>query len=153
MIGAGGAAMYAALFTQIGTFSLENALERFPKRHDLDLLVDRRGRMGRIQQLLLAETNRLNAFWRYLERRHKHVTDRFGSPLTQRQIILAFTRRLGMTDNQESIGRQCGIVESIGDAAERLIGFRPDDRRVGIELNIDVEMRQLEQLRGDRRPF
>src|ERR1700721_717774 len=101
--------------------------------------------MGRILQLLLAETNRLNAFWGYLERRHKHATDRFGSSLTQGQIILALTRRLGVTDNQEPIGRQRRIVESIGDAAERLIGFRSDDGRGGFDLNLNVKMLQFKQ--------
>src|ERR1700733_2614472 len=109
--------------------------------------------MARILQLLLAETNRLNAFWRYLERRHKHATDRFGSSLTQGQIILALTRRLGVTDNQEPIGRHRRIVESMGDAAAGLIGFRSADRRVGIEVHLNVEMWQFEQRRRDSRPF
>jgi hypothetical protein len=56
-------------------------LRRFPDGHDLDLLVDRRCRMSGVLQLLFAQTDRLNAFWRDLERRHQHVTDRGGSSL------------------------------------------------------------------------
>jgi hypothetical protein len=53
----------------------------FPDGHDLDLLVDRRGRMGGILQLLFAETDRLDALGRNLERGHQHVADRIGPPL------------------------------------------------------------------------
>jgi hypothetical protein len=57
-------------------------LKRFPESQYLNLLVDRRRRVGGIQQLLLTQTHRLNTFCRYLERRHKHVADCIGSPLT-----------------------------------------------------------------------
>jgi hypothetical protein len=57
------------------------ALKRFAHSRDFNLLVDRRGRMGGIQQLLLAQTDPLQAFGRNLERGHERVADRIGSSL------------------------------------------------------------------------
>jgi hypothetical protein len=61
-------------------------LRGFAHRRDFKLLVDRRGRMGGIQQLLLAQTDPLQAFWRNLEGGHEHAADRVGSFLAQSQI-------------------------------------------------------------------
>ena len=44
------------------------------------------------------------------------------------------------------------MIERIGDPPERDIGFRPDDIGVEIELNLERQLRQLEQLLGDRLP-
>jgi hypothetical protein len=54
-------------------------LRGFAHRRDFKLLVDRRGRMGGIQQLLLAQTDSLQAFWRNLEGGHERAADRVGS--------------------------------------------------------------------------
>ena len=54
-------------------------LKGFAQRCDLNPLVDRRGRMGGIQQLLLAQTDPLQAFCRNLERGHERAADRVGS--------------------------------------------------------------------------
>ncbi len=56
-----------------------------------------------------------------------------------------------MADDQEAIWQQPEVAEGIGEAPERPIGIGPDYRKVGIELNIEVEMRQSEQRDGDRR--
>jgi hypothetical protein len=56
-------------------------LKRFPHSRDLHPLVDRRRRMGGIQQLFLTQADSLKALGRNLERGHQHVTDRVSSPL------------------------------------------------------------------------
>ena len=58
-----------------------------------------------------------------------------------------------MADNQEFVGQQRNIDQRVGDLPNRLIRLRPDDRGVGIELDIDVETRQLGKLGGNRRPL
>src|SRR5450759_2515417 len=129
------------------------ALRRLCHRGDLDLLVDRRRRMDGIDQLLLAQANRLKAFWRNLECVKQHFADRVGSPLTQRQIIFASARRHGMADDQEFVSQQRRMIKRICDAPERSIGIGPNDRSVSIKLNFGKKLRQLEQLRGDGRSF
>ena len=57
-----------------------------------------------------------------------------------------------MVDHQEGVRPQLWIGQRIGDAADHLVGLRPDDRRVRIEHDVEIEMRQLEKLRRDRRP-
>jgi hypothetical protein len=63
------------------------ALKHFPDGHVLDLLVDSRCRMGGILQLLLTQTNRLDAFWRNLERRHQRAS-RIASALLWLKVRL-----------------------------------------------------------------
>src|SRR6266404_1486770 len=58
-----------------------------------------------------------------------------------------------MDDYQEFVCQQFRIGKHIGDAAERLIRFGANDGRVFVKPNLDDELRQLEQLGGNRRPF
>ena len=43
--------------------------------------------------------------------------------------------------------------QRVGDAADGLVGFGLDDRRIDVEGDVDVEGRQLLQVRRDRRPL
>ncbi len=95
--------------------------------------------MRRIQQLLLAQTNRLQAFSGDLEGGHQNIANSVGPSLTQGEIEVASTSRRGMAYNQEFVTEQSGVAERVGNTPERAIGIGPNDRGVLIELNIDDE--------------
>src|SRR5260370_16477229 len=56
-----------------------------------------------------------------------------------------------MADNQEFVCQQRWMIERIGDAPQHPIRLGPNDRSVFIKLNIGNNLRQLEQLAGNRR--
>jgi len=134
--------------------STENALGiSCCDRRNLDPLVGCRIRVRRIQQLLLAQSNRLQAFRGDLEGGHQNIANSVRPSLTEGEIEVAPTSRGGVAYNQEFVSEQSGITERIGDTPERAIGIGPNDRRVFIELNIDDEPRQVKQCGRDRRPL
>src|ERR1700685_3979785 len=95
-------------------YSVGLSLKRVANGHNLDLPIGRRRWMHGILQLLLAETDRLQAFCRYLERRHQNVADGGGSSWAEGEIIAPPAGRVGMADNQEAISQQCRIGQNIG---------------------------------------
>src|SRR6267154_733720 len=117
----------------------------------LDLLVGGRGRMGGVEQLFLAKADRLDPLYRDLERVDQDVADRVGPALAQDHVALALSIGLDMADDQEAVRQQRRMHERIGDPSKRLVGLRPDDRRVGIELDVDVETGQALEFGHDRR--
>ena len=58
-----------------------------------------------------------------------------------------------MTDDQIAVGPQFRIGQRVGDAADRLIGSRPDQGGVLVEHDVETDLRQFRQLRRDRRPL
>src|ERR1700730_7177541 len=131
-----------------GRVDLERA-----NRRNLDRLIDRRGRMAGVEHLLLAQADRQKTLRRNLEGVYQHFADHVGPPLAQRQIIFAPTCRYGMADDQELVSEQRRMIERIRDASERSVGFRPNHGSVFVEFYFGGELRQLEQVRRDRRPL
>src|SRR5205085_573072 len=81
-----------------------------------------------------------------LESVNQYVADRIGPSLAEKRVAFALSVRLDVADDQESIGQHGGLDHGIGDASQRLVGFRLDDRGIGVELDVDVEARQLGKL-------
>src|SRR5262249_30284607 len=73
-------------------------LGQLRNRQNLDLLVGRRSRMRGIEQLLLAEPDRLDAFRRDLERVDQDVADGVGPALAQDHVAFALAVRLDVAD-------------------------------------------------------
>src|SRR6185437_7536636 len=97
-------------------------------RHDLDLQIDRRSRMRLVDELLLAQAERLHALCGNLERVDQHIADRIRATLAQDHIGLAFPGRIAVADDQEGVGRQPRIDQRIGEAAKRLVRIGPYHR-------------------------
>src|SRR3954447_5467230 len=122
-------------------------------RRNLDPLVGRRVRMRRIQKLLLAQTNRLQAFGGNPEGHRQNIANSIGPSLAQGEIEVAPAPRRGMAYDQEFVTDQSGVAQRIGNTPDRAIGIGPNDRGVFIKLDIDDEPRQVEQRGRDRRPL
>ena len=58
-----------------------------------------------------------------------------------------------MIDDQIAVGPQFRIGQRVGDAADRLVGGRPDQGGVLVEHDVETDLRQFRQLRRDRRPL
>ena len=56
-------------------------------------------------------------------------------------------------DDQIAVGPQFRIGQRVGDAADRLVGGRPDQGGVLVEHDVETDLRQFRQLRRDRRPL
>ena len=58
-----------------------------------------------------------------------------------------------MIDDQIAVGPRFRICQGVGDAADRLVGGRPDQGRILVEHDVETELRQFRQLGRDRRPL
>ena len=54
---------------------------------------------------------------------------------------------------RKRVWQHARLDQRVGDAPDRLVGIRQHDRRVGVELDVDIEARQLGKLGRDRRPL
>ena len=77
----------------------------------------------------------------------------FGAPLAQDQIVVAPAGGFDMIDDQITIRPQFRIGQRVGDAADGLVGGRPDQGRIRVEHDVETDLRQFRQLRRDRRPL
>ena len=94
---------------------------------ELNAPVNAGRRMRRIAQLLLTHTDRFKHTRIDVEWIDQGIADRFCTPLTQADIVLTAADRIGVADNKEAIAKQDGIVQRIGDGADRPILRRFDD--------------------------
>jgi hypothetical protein len=89
---------------------------------DIDKLnasVDSGRRVLGIPQLLLAHADRFEHGRIDVERIDQGIADRLGAALTQAHIVLATADGIGVTDHQKSIAEQNGVVQGVGNGADR----------------------------------
>ena len=89
--------------------------------NELNAAVDPGGRVRRIAQLLLAHADRFDAGRIDAEWINQGIPDRFGAPLAQTHIVLTTANGIGVPDNKKPITEQNGIVQRIGDGADRTV--------------------------------
>jgi len=120
---------------------------------DIDKLhpaIFRRLRIGAVEQILLAETDRLDAGWVDPERIDQRLANGVRALLAELEIGFAVAYRIRVPDDQEAIALQIGMVERIRDQSDGPVGLRADARRIEVEINGDRELRQLAELSGQR---
>ena len=86
---------------------------------ELNAPVDSGRRVLGIPQLLLAHADRFEYGRIDIERIDQGIADRFGTALTQTHILLAPADGIGVTDHKKAIAEQNGIVQRVGNGADR----------------------------------